>query len=53
MPSRLRVGLGEYVSIEMDTDKPYKHHKKHKTKYPPGKMKKKNKKKDKKKNKWG
>ena len=49
LPNSLRVGLGDYVSIEMDTDKPYKHHKEHKTKYPPGQLKKKNKKK----NKWG
>ena len=50
MPSRLRVGLGNSVSIELDTDKPYIYHADHVRKYPPGQMKKKNKKK---KDKWG
>ena len=49
LPSHLRAELGGYVSIELDTDKPYKHYKEHKAKYPPGQMKKKHKKKDK----WG
>ena len=35
LPSRLRVGLGDSVSIELDTDKPYIHHKDHQKKYPP------------------
>lgn len=47
LPSNLRVGLGESVSIELDTDKPYIHHKDHKKKYPP-KTSKKSKKKNKK-----
>jgi hypothetical protein len=47
------VGLGNSVSIELNTDKPYIHHAEHVKKYPPGKMKQKNKKKNKKKNKWG
>ena len=50
LPSRLRVGLGDSVSIELDTDKPYIYHADHVKKYPPGQMKKKNKKK---KDKWG
>jgi hypothetical protein len=49
LPSNLRVGLGDSVSIELDTDKPYIYHADHVKKYPPGKMKKKHKKK----NKWG
>jgi hypothetical protein len=49
LPSSLRVGLGDSVSIELDTDKPYIYHADHVKKYPPGQMKKKNKKK----NKWG
>jgi hypothetical protein len=49
LPSSLRVGLGDSVSIELDTDKPYTHHAEHVKKYPPGQQKKKGKKK----NKWG
>jgi hypothetical protein len=49
LPSSLRVGLGDSVSIELDTDKPYLYHADHVKKYPPGQMKKKNKKKAK----WG
>ncbi len=37
LPSSLRVGLGDSVSIELDTDKPYNHHKEHVKKYPPKK----------------
>ena len=51
LPGSLRVGLGDSVSLELDTDKPYLYHDDHVKKYPPGKMKKKNK--QKKKNKWG
>ena len=49
LPNHIRIGLGDSVSIELDTDKPYIHHAEHVKKYPPGQMKKKNKKK----NKWG
>jgi len=49
LPSSLRVGLGDSVSIELDTDKPYIYHADHVKKYPPGQMKKKNNKKAK----WG
>ena len=52
LPSHLRMGLGDSVSIELDTDKPYFYHADHVEKYPPGQKKKKNKK-NKKKNKWG
>ena len=49
LPSNLRVGLGDYVSMELDTDRPYIYHADHVKKYPPGQMKKMNKNK----NKWG
>ena len=41
LPDHLRVRLGGAVVVEMDTDKPYLHHKYHKQKYPPGQLKKK------------
>jgi hypothetical protein len=51
------MGLGESVSLELDTDRPYTYHTDHAKQYPPGKMKKsKNKKSKEKKNKnqkWG
>jgi len=50
LPSALRVQLGDHVSIEMYSDKPYTHYEDHKRKYPPGQMKKK--KKGKKEKKW-
>ena len=37
LPNSLRVELGDFVSMELDTDKPYIHHKEHKNKYPPKK----------------
>jgi len=40
LPSHIRIGLGDSVSIELDTDKPYIHHAEHVKKYPPGQMKK-------------
>ena len=43
LPSQLRVQLGEYVTIEMDSDKPYTRFEEHKQKYPPGQLKKKKK----------
>jgi len=43
LPSQLRVQLGEYVTIEMDSDKPYTRFEEHKRKYPPGQLKKKKK----------
>ncbi len=39
LPSDLKVRLGHYVVFEMETDRPYLHHKKHKQKYPPGQLK--------------
>jgi hypothetical protein len=41
LPSPLKVGLGDYINLELETDKPYVHHKEHIKKYPPGKSKKK------------
>lgn len=38
-----KIKLAGHVTIEMDTEKPYKEFKKHKAKYPPGQMKKKKK----------
>jgi hypothetical protein len=34
LPGSLRLGLGDSVSIELDTDKPYIHHAEHVKKYP-------------------
>jgi hypothetical protein len=52
LPSSIGVRLGDYVSIELETDKPYFYHAEHVKRYPPGHMKKKNKT-NKKKYKWG
>jgi hypothetical protein len=49
LPSHLRIRLGNSVSIELDTDRPYLYHAEHVKKYPPGQLKKKHKKKPK----WG
>lgn len=43
LPKYLRAELGPYVSIEMDTNKPYMENMKHVKKYPPGQAKKKGK----------
>ena len=43
LPNQIRIGLGDSVNIELDTDKPYIYHSEHVKKYPPGQMKKKNK----------
>ncbi len=37
LPSHLRAGLGESVTLELDTDKPYVHNAEHVKKYPPKK----------------
>ena len=39
LPLPLREGLGESVSIELETDKPYIHHTEHVKQYPPKKPK--------------
>ena len=41
LPQAIRLKLGGYVTIEMDTDNPYTHFKENKRKYPPGQLKKK------------
>lgn len=40
LPSNLRMDLGDSVSFELDTDKPYIYHAEHVKKYPPGQHKK-------------
>ena len=40
LPERIRVKLGDYVTIDMDDDEPYREFETHKKKYPPGQMKK-------------
>ena len=52
LPNHLQMRLGESVSLELDTDRPYTYHTGHVKQYPPGKMKK-NKNKKNKKHKWG
>jgi len=44
LPVHMRAQLGDYVSIEMDTDRPYTRFQEHKKKYPPRQLKKKKKK---------
>jgi len=44
LPQEIHFRLGSYVTIELDTDRPYTHFEKHKRRYPPGQLKKKNKK---------
>ncbi len=39
LPQGLHVESSAYVSIEMDSDKPYTHYKEHQRKYPPGQAK--------------
>lgn len=36
LPASLRVNLGPFVTMELDTDKPYSKHSAHARKYPPG-----------------
>jgi hypothetical protein len=45
LPQDIGFRLDDYVTIEMDTDKPYTRYEEHKRKYPPGQLKKKKKKK--------
>ena len=46
LPNNLHFRLGDYVTLDIDTDKPYVYSKKHKKKYPPGQLKEKKKKKN-------
>jgi hypothetical protein len=41
LPTTIRIEVGDYVTLEMDTDKPYEWDHEVIKKYPPGKMKKK------------
>ena len=52
LPSSLRVRLGSFVSLDLDTDKPYIYNSSHKMKYPPGQEKKNGQPKAKGKKKW-
>ena len=52
LPPSIRLDVNDYITLEMDTDKPYKWDHKVRKKYPPGQLKKKKKKKKKRKNKW-
>jgi hypothetical protein len=45
LPHDIRLALGNYVTVELDTEKPYTRFEEHRRKYPPGQLKKK-------KNKW-
>ena len=45
LPDRIGFRLGDHVTLEMNTDKPYAKYKEHKAKYPPGQLKKKKRKK--------
>jgi len=55
LPNNLQIRLGESVSLELDTDRPYTFHADHIKEYPPGKenKNKKNKKNKNKRHKWG
>ena len=54
LPGGLRISVNDYVTLDMDTDRPYTYHGDVQKRYPPGQMKKKDKEKDKrgKKNKY-
>jgi hypothetical protein len=43
LPRGIRLEAGEYVTLEMDTEKPYRHHGEVRRHYPPGQLKKKTK----------
>jgi hypothetical protein len=47
LPGGIQIDVSNYVTLEMDTDKPYEYHAEVEKKYPPGQQKKQNKKKDK------
>lgn len=49
LPERIRVRLGDFVTVQLETDKPYTHFAEHLTMYPPSQYKKKNQKKEKRK----
>jgi hypothetical protein len=37
---RIRIDINDYVTLEMDTDRPYEYHNEVVKRYPPGQMKK-------------
>ena len=47
LPGGLRISVNDYVTLDMDTDRPYTYHGDVRKRYPPGQMKKKDKEKDK------
>lgn len=51
LPGGIRISVNDFVTLEMDHDKPYTYHADVQKKYPPGQLKKKEKGKDKKKKK--
>ena len=52
LPVGIEIEFGNYITLEMDTDKPYIYHNDVEAKYPPGKVKNKAKKREKKPKKW-
>ena len=40
LPSRIHLAYASYVTLEMETDRPYQNFSEHKKKYPPGQVKK-------------
>ena len=47
LPGGLRINVNDYVTLDMDTARPYTYHRDIQKKYPPGRMKKKHREKDK------
>ena len=43
LPTHIHIAVGDYVTLEMDTDRPYTYHSDVVKRYPPGQAKKKNK----------
>ena len=48
LPSGIRISAGDYVTLDMDTDRPFQYHSDVEKRYPPGQLKKKKKRKGKK-----
>jgi len=40
LPSEIRINIGDHVPLEMDDDRPYRHHSDVQRHYPPGQLKK-------------
>ena len=40
LPSYIRVDVNDYVTLDMDSDRPYEYHEKIERRYPPGQLKK-------------